>query len=219
MAHYIGTVIATWLDNGREMRLEADFTYVDPANLTWVSPKGAVVDGASIPRPAWPFIGGPFEGRYREASVIHDVACDQRIKPWQAVHRVFYEAMRTSGVDIVRAKIMYAAVLAGGPRWTRAIPVIGLPGTNMRQKVAQAINGNFLPGDGSGALVALPGLEDKISAENPILANFPDDTPATITFSPQSKPDLSEQDFAEIKNRITAGSLSVEDIEAQFLGP
>jgi hypothetical protein len=70
---------------------------------------------------AWTFIGGPFEGLYRNPSVIHDVACVQRRHPWYAVHRAFYSAMLAAGVDLVKAKIMYAAVYHLGPRWDDAI--------------------------------------------------------------------------------------------------
>ena len=47
---------------------------------TWTAPKGAKVDGASIPQLFWTPIGGPFEGKYRYASVIHDTECDATIE-------------------------------------------------------------------------------------------------------------------------------------------
>lgn len=114
---YIGTVQAQWDDGGRTMTLLQPFEYEDPKGNRWVAPKGSVIDGASIPRFAWSFIGGPFEGLYRNASVIHDVACVQRTKPWNLVHETFYLGMLTSGVDATKAKVMYAAVYHFGPRW------------------------------------------------------------------------------------------------------
>lgn len=54
---------------------------------------------------------------YRDASVIHDVACVARTRPWREVHETFYFAMRASGVGEVQAKVMYAAVYHFGPRW------------------------------------------------------------------------------------------------------
>ena len=121
---YIGTVQAEWNLDGRRMSLLAPFEYVDAKNERWVVPKGAVIDGASIPRFAWSFIGGPFEGRYRDASVIHDSACNEKKRPWNLVHENFYWAMLTSGVEATKAKIMYAAVYHFGPRWVTpsAIP-------------------------------------------------------------------------------------------------
>lgn len=99
------------------MTLLQPFEFVDSKGMHWVAKKGSVIDGASIPRFAWSIIGGPFEGLYRDASVIHDVACDERVRPWNLVHETFYQAMIASGVDLTTAKIMYAAVYHFGPRW------------------------------------------------------------------------------------------------------
>src|SRR5262245_61911456 len=102
--HYVGSVDARWLVDGRKMELLAPFAFVDADNVHWDAPKGSVVDGASIPQFAWSIIGGPFEGRYRDASVIHDVACDERKHPWESVHLTFYHAMLVSGVEDTKAK-------------------------------------------------------------------------------------------------------------------
>ena len=105
------------LSDGRNKRLVNTLIYIDPKGNQWIAPKGSVVDGASIPKLLWSSIGSPFTGKYLAASVIHDVACKQKVKPWEAVHRVFYDAMLASGVDSGKAKLMYAAVHQGGPRW------------------------------------------------------------------------------------------------------
>ena len=112
-----GQVVARWHDDGREMTLVEPFAYLDPRSLRWDAPAGAVVNGASIPRAFWSLIGGPFEGQFRNASVVHDVACEERSRPWQSVHRMFYEACRCGGVAVVTAKTMYYAVHHFGPRW------------------------------------------------------------------------------------------------------
>lgn len=100
------------------MKLLEDFAYVDPHGTRWTARKGASIDGASIPRALW-WSGGPYEGEYREASVIHDYYCAEvpRTATWRAVHRVFYDAMLTSGVSKERALVMYGAVFRHGPRW------------------------------------------------------------------------------------------------------
>lgn len=112
-----GQVVARWHDDGREMTLVEPFAYLDPRSLRWDAPAGAVVNGASIPQPFWSLIGGPFEGKFRNASVVHDVACVERSRSWQSVHRMFYEACRCGGVTAVTAKTMYYAVYHFGPRW------------------------------------------------------------------------------------------------------
>lgn len=101
----------------REGTLLAPFVYIDPRGKSWTAPKGAVVDGASIPKVFWSLVGGPWDDKYREASVVHDYYCDTRSEPWKEVHRAFYEAMLANGVDSTKAKIMYAAVYRFGPRW------------------------------------------------------------------------------------------------------
>jgi hypothetical protein len=85
----------------------------------WEAPTGLIVDGASIPMPFWSIIGGPFEGLYREASIVHDAGCCAEMQPWRDVHHMFYNAMRCSGVDWGKAKTMFWAVWAFGPRWAR----------------------------------------------------------------------------------------------------
>jgi hypothetical protein len=125
-----GAVVARWHDDGREMTLVEPFAYVDPRAVRWEAPAGAVVNGASIPRAFWSFIGGPFEGRFRNGSVVHDVACVERSRAWQDVHRMFYEACRCGGVAAVAAKTLYYAVFHFGPRWRveeRRTVVAGAP--------------------------------------------------------------------------------------------
>lgn len=129
---FVGQVVARWEDDGRSMTLVEPFAYVDPRAIRWAAPAGAVVNGASIPRAFWSLIGGPFSGRFRDASVVHDVACESRDRPWQAVHTMFYEACRCGGVGAVKAKTMYYAVFHFGPRWrveTRTTLVAGTPRT------------------------------------------------------------------------------------------
>ena len=103
--------------DGRTATLIESFSFKDDEGRSWDVPAGTVVDGASIPQPFWTFIGGPFEGRYRNASIVHDHYCVKRSRPWRAVHRVFYEGMIAGGVDEAKAKLMYYAVYKFGPRW------------------------------------------------------------------------------------------------------
>ena len=115
---YSGPIRTEW-EQGRKMRLLEDVKYTGPDGTVWLAPKGCSIDGASIPKAFWCIVGGPYEDSYRDASVIHDVACDQRTARWQDVHRMFYTGMRCSGVAENRAKLMYAAVVRFGPRWPK----------------------------------------------------------------------------------------------------
>lgn len=107
-----------WL-KGREMKLLEDVRYIGPDGKEWVAPKDSRINGASIPKAFWSVIGGPYDGSYREASVVHDIECVRRTEPWQNVHYMFYTAMRAKGVSEETAKIMYAAVYRFGPRWNQ----------------------------------------------------------------------------------------------------
>lgn len=122
-ARFEGDFLVTLLDDGRDIRLESDLVFYDPQEVRWAVPKGAVVDGASIPKAFWSLVGGPLEGKYRNASIIHDWFCDKRTRTWQATHRVFFDGMIASDVGAVQAKLFYYAVLWGGPRWETRVSI------------------------------------------------------------------------------------------------
>src|SRR5213595_3350937 len=119
--HYSGYVEARWENDGRSMTLLSELRYTDPQGVVWVAPAGSIVDGVSIPRSLWSVMGGPFEGKYRNASVLHDVAYEQRNRPWQDCDRMFYNAMRCSGVGAVEAKTMFYALYRFGHHWKFSI--------------------------------------------------------------------------------------------------
>ena len=119
--YYTGEPETRWNSDGRTMTLLSELRYTDPHGLVWVAPAGATVDGASIPRSLWSVMGGPFEGKYRNASVLHDVAYEQRNRPWQDCDRMFYNAMRCSGVGAVEAKTMFYALYRFGHHWKFSI--------------------------------------------------------------------------------------------------
>lgn len=114
-----GPLILRMEDDGRIATLMQPYVYVDGGGRRWTVPQGAQVNGASIPREFWTVLGGPYEGRYRNASVIHDYFCEpeHRQYSFQATHRMFYEGMRAMRVSENRAQLMYYAVRRWGPRW------------------------------------------------------------------------------------------------------
>jgi Protein of unknown function (DUF1353) len=115
--YYSGAPEAKWDPNGRDMILLSELRYTDPQGVVWIAPAGARFDGASIPRSLWSVMGGPFEGKYRNASVLHDVAYEEHNRPWEDCDRMFYNAMRCSGVGAVEAKTMYYALYKFGHHW------------------------------------------------------------------------------------------------------
>ena len=127
--YYSGFPETRWDPDGRSMTLLNELRYTDPKGNVWIAPAGSKVDGASIPKSLWSIMGGPFEGRYRNASVLHDVAYDQRDRPWQECDLMFYSAMRCSGVSTVEAGTIYYALYKFGRHWPytvkKAEPVKG----------------------------------------------------------------------------------------------
>ena len=126
-AYFDGDPVTKWNPDGRTMTLLTELRYTDPQGFVWIAPIGSVVDGASIPRYLWSIMGGPFEGKYRNASVLHDVAYGEHNRPWQECDRMFYYAMRCSGVSVAEAKTMFYALCRFGHHWKfpikRAKPV------------------------------------------------------------------------------------------------
>jgi len=125
--YFDGDPVTKWNPDGRTMTLLTELRYTDPQGFVWIAPIGSVVDGASIPRYLWSIMGGPFEGKYRNASVLHDVAYGEHNRPWQDCDRMFYYAMRCSGVSVAEAKTMFYALCRFGHHWKfpikRAKPV------------------------------------------------------------------------------------------------
>jgi hypothetical protein len=134
-----------------------------------------VTDGASIPWPLWSVVGGPFEGPYRRAAIIHDFYCDRKYRAWERVHRVFYDAMITGGVSVNKAKLMYYAVWRFGPRWsiTQIVPCAPDPSigkfcatvkaTSVELSVEKPIVEDK---DVAGAKTELNEVADKVSKED-----------------------------------------------------
>ena len=114
---FSGSIETRWENDGVTMVLLNELRYTDPYGQVWVAPAGSKVDGASIPRPFWSIIGGPFEGKYRTASVLHDVADEeQKVSPAEA-DLMFNNAMRCAGVGATTAKTMYYVLLRHGRDW------------------------------------------------------------------------------------------------------
>ena len=120
-----GEFVAKFLDDGRLVLLLEPITFTDKNGSKWPVPKGITVDGASIPRALWAIVGGPFAGKYRRASVVHDHYCVTRDRDWRDVHRMFFEGCLADKVDLGQAKLMYAAVRRFGPRWTMTRNIFG----------------------------------------------------------------------------------------------
>ncbi len=196
---FSGSVKAEFHKDGLKMTLLENFEYVDPLGRKWIAPKGHVIDGASIPRFAWTLIGGPFEGKYRDSSVIHDVGCDKRWASWQVVHEVFYMGMRTSGVEDWRAKVMYAAVYHFGPRWDKVVRVSGIPAVQTPVARQRALEGEE-PGSAAEILSVDPPVNLPLGAST---STF------TIRVSPPPQ-NMTQEQFEALRREIEEAALAGE---------
>lgn len=117
----------------RQCYLRNDIIFTDPSNLRWKAGKRdpdagpgiqtGLTDGATIPDWAQRLIGEPYSDEYLLAAVVHDHYCydENHVRGWRETHRMFYDALLALGVPMVKAKIMYAAVYLGGPKWTSLV--------------------------------------------------------------------------------------------------
>ncbi len=137
--------------------------FVDGKGEIWEAAAGLVTDGASIPGIFQPFIGSPFNEAFIRAAIVHDHYCDRHVKSWRKTHRVFYEALLDQGVSVARAKTMYFAVLAAGPKWIKLIQ-----GNNCGQGCINANKSlSGVPAHRSRAAdYSLPGLPDEMKKVN-----------------------------------------------------
>lgn len=115
---FSGNPKTEWLPDGRNMKLLEDFSYTDPTGMVWLAPSGSITDGASIPSFLWSVVGGPFEGKYRIAAIVHDVVCanHRTIEERKAGDRMFREACLCAGCTEAEAGILYAGVTMGSLR-------------------------------------------------------------------------------------------------------
>ena len=99
--------------------------FVDARGAAWVAPARTLTDGASIPPIFVSIVGDPTSPEFINAAAVHDAYCGignekgpryHRAR-WEDVHRMFYDGLIVGGVKPVTAKVMFAAVWMGGPRW------------------------------------------------------------------------------------------------------
>ena len=112
--------VLAFKDKGCEVRGECiilDKAFRFKGSDIWAVRAKYPTDGASIPKFAQDVIGKPFDPSYLPAAVIHDNYCTHKVRSFLATHRAFYEMLRALGISEQKAKIMYAGVLIGGPKW------------------------------------------------------------------------------------------------------
>jgi hypothetical protein len=202
VGEYSGTVKAEWLTKTREMRLLEAFFFKGPDCKIWTVPKGAIVDGASIPQIFWSILGGPFEGRYRDASVVHDYYCKVRTESSELVHEMFYHAMLANGVDSNKAGAMFYAVSWFGPKW-QLVP-------NLSKEKTATLNAPF--GVVASTATPISRVNDRLSAKDKtaVAAAFGQPSPTLASFPAPSQ--FSNRKYGEFDpgtNWLLVGATNV----------
>jgi hypothetical protein len=110
MSEFGGDLIAMDLPDGRKRLVLFDFMFLDNAGMIWVTFRGVVYDGATIPRFAWSIIGGPYEGKYRRAAAIHDPDYTFQYRMRLMGDRMLREGAIADGTGVCKAQIMESCV-------------------------------------------------------------------------------------------------------------
>lgn len=152
----------------------------------WEAPAGLVTDGASIPEWGRWMIGEPFAEEFAKAATLHDHYCRQEhnVRDWRATHRMFYDALISSGVGSGKAGIMYAAIIVGGPKWSTIVP----------GEECELVDGKICV-----RTIGIPMVEDGQPSTDYIEAKY-DELPM-------------EDILREIEAKVEAGDLDLEAIE------
>lgn len=114
---FSGYPLTRWSEH-RNMILEEPFYYIDSDGRKWNAPKGSCINGATIPRALWSALGSPYIGKYRRASIVHDVAVNEQCESEipidrKAADRMFYHACRCDNCSVYFATMLYIGVRMG----------------------------------------------------------------------------------------------------------
>jgi hypothetical protein len=201
LGRYTGKLILEPLSGGRQMKTILDFGFLDEDGRHWPVPPGTIVDGASIPKAMWSLLGGPFEGKYREAAVVHDYYCAARSIDWRLVHRAFYRAMLVSGISTSRAKLVCAGVYFAGLCWEEKVVAsvqVGQPAAAIQTSQANIL---YALCRDPVTLAVSEAIEcDGTSAFDWITAHRRADSNAAITLGLDKISDMVEEDSPSLQN-------------------
>lgn len=121
-------------------------TFVDAEGSTWIAPSRTLTDGASIPEIFVSIVGDPTSPEFINAAAMHDAYCGigneaggmYHQATWQDTHKMFYDGLVVGGTAPGIAKLMFAAVWLGGPRWETALSLDGVPVKAKQQAMRNA---------------------------------------------------------------------------------
>ncbi|APZ55116.1 DUF1353 domain-containing protein [Salipiger abyssi] len=179
--------------------------FTDARSKTWIAPPGTLTDGASIPEIFVAIVGQPTAPEYVNAAAIHDAYCgvgneggaNYHNGRWEDVHRMFYDALVASGTPDQRAKIMFAAVWLGGPRWNVHYSLDQVPAVPKQRAMRAAKRYVETENPSLAQLEArLRRLEKQLIRQHPGLFPFmhPDDVEREAEYDTPAEPEYGGND-------------------------
>lgn len=111
--HFPKKLTGVFVGKGR-WKLIRPFIYVSEIGGVIEAPINFISDGASIFKVAQIIIGGPWEGKYAKAAVIHDWGYHTQKLSRKKVDLIFLEAMKILNVPQWKCRVMYRFVRAFG---------------------------------------------------------------------------------------------------------
>ncbi len=93
------------------------FSFFDENGVEWKASTGELTGGAHIPWYFKPIIGYSFQEPYLSAATLHNIYCRNKTRSWRDTDAMFLSAMLVSGVNPVKARLMWSAVYVFGPHW------------------------------------------------------------------------------------------------------
>ena len=122
-----------------------ELRFVDPRGRVWIAPRRTLTDGASIPPVFVSIVGNPTAPSFINAAAVHDAYCgvgnEEGVRfhdgRWEDVHKMFYDALVAGGTEPGTAKLMFAAVWLGGPRWNTLRGLSHVPAGRMQQAMRE----------------------------------------------------------------------------------
>lgn len=197
-------------DYFRDMKLIEPFGFIDSTGLNWDVPAGSVTNGASVPPGTWNIVGGPYDGIYREAAVLHDYYVEIGLlgksnRTAKDTHRMFFEAMRARGVSVDLAKTMYLAVQLFGPTWEIKLVTPAMV-------KGQMLAGATAPASPAPAASPTPPAPPAVQPAPP--APAPAATPDSSAASPAAGPSTGAPLAARTRSLNTGEIRTLEDMKA-----
>jgi len=110
MGHINGELDISPTSNKRKWKTNSEVTYTSDDGDTVLVPKGFIMDGASIPKIFWPFVGHPYMGNYARAALVHDYLYVSHKLTKEKADLIFLDIMKIDGVKPWRRTVMYYAV-------------------------------------------------------------------------------------------------------------